>query len=118
MMTPVTLKNLTKHDIRLVFGSTTLTIPPSGHVARTTGDNQELVDIISYEGYEVPVYKWTSSNVKELPEPKDGTVYLTSGVIAQIVKRPDVMCPNTSPHSIVRDVYGNKIGVKSLITYR
>lgn len=117
-MTAVTLKNLTKHDIRLVFGSTMLTVPPSGHVARTTGENQELVDVITYEGYEVPVYEWGSSNVKELPDPEDGVIFLTSGVVAQIVKRPDVMCPNTSPQSIVRDVYGNKIGVKSLIAYR
>lgn len=113
----VNLENLTKHEIRLVFGEKMVTVPPSGHVARTTGENQELATVVTYEGYEVPVYRWTDANVKELPEPVEGVVYLTSGVVAQIVKRPDVMCPNTSPQSIVRDVYGNKIGVRSLITY-
>lgn len=114
----VVLMNLTKHDIRLVIGpDNIITVPSSGHVARTTGDNQELVGSIVYEECEVPVYKWTESDIKELPEPKDGVIYLTSGVVAQMVNRHDVMSPNTSPHSIVRDVYGNKIGVKSLITY-
>lgn len=111
------LMNLTKHDVRIILGGTTITIPPSGYVARTTDTNQILVGHITYEDHDIPVYRWDKSDIKNLPPPTDDTIFLTSGVVAQIVKRPDVLCPNTSPQSLVRDVYGNKVGVRSLISY-
>ncbi len=111
--TAVSLYNLTQHSIRLYRpDGTALELPPSGKVARVASAPEILGAV---EG--VPVLHTTYGQVLNLPDPQEGVMYITSWPVAEVTKRPDVICPDTSPRSAVRDGQGNLLGVKSLRSY-
>lgn len=55
------------------------------------------------DGYMVEVARPVGSTVTGLPGPVDGTILITSGNAAEVIKRPDVM----SPGKTVTDELGN-----------
>lgn len=111
--TTISLYNLTQHYIRLYRpDGTALELPPSGKVARVASAPEILGEV---EG--VPVLYTTYGQALNLPDPQEGVVFITSRMVAEVVKRADVVSPDTSPRSAVRDGQGNLLGVKSLRSY-
>lgn len=106
--------NLTPHSINVVRddGSIALSIPPAGTVARVT--TQQTV-VTQLDG--IDVVRTTFGDVDGLPAPQDGTVYVVSTLVLQALKangvdRSDVVAPDTSPASVVRDDAGHIVGVR------
>jgi len=104
------LVNLTRHDIVVVGedGQEVLRVPPSGQEARAKAST-EVVALLN--GIEVA--KSTIGDVEGLPEPVEGTVYITSSLVAQKVAglREDVVSPDTGP-TAVRNAAGQIVAVK------
>ena len=105
----VALVNLTPHDITFVNTSVEnpiLVVGPSGLVARVSSEIEEAGRING-----IPVTKTVYGEVVDLPEPKEGIVYIVSSLVAQrCPDREDVFVP-ADP---VRDDKGRIIGCKSL----
>lgn len=103
------LVNLTPHIINICNeeGAIISSIESSG-VARVATTSTVIGDING-----VPVVKNVFGNVTGLPEPEAGTVFIVSMIVKSAVPhRDDVVVPDTSPSSVVRDSGGNIIGVK------
>lgn len=86
--------NLTPHTVRLNDGRW---YPPSGQVARVAASH---VDAGSVEG--IPLYQTAFGDVLGLPEPKDGVLYVVSGMVAAAAKRQDVVAPATGHPAAIR----------------
>lgn len=89
------LINLTAHDVVIAIGDRTITVPPEGTVARLVAD-QEVVG----EADGIPIVRTRFGTVSGLPEPRPGVTYIVSCLVAQAVKRPDVVTPDTGPTAI------------------
>lgn len=103
-----TIINLTPHEVSFVDaeGTIVLSVEPSGTVARVSS---RTVQTGTLNG--LPVTQTEFGEVQDLPEQKDGTVYLVSSLVAQRVpERRDVFIPAES----VRDSAGRIIGCRSL----
>jgi len=106
------VENLTPHKI-VVYDSSgervVLEVEPSDTVARVTPKQEELFRIGS-----VPVAKTEFGEVEGLPEPKKCTAYVVSTLVLNALKgkRPDVVAPDTSPQSVIRDEEGRIKGIK------
>jgi len=119
--------NLTPHPINLVDPATNkvfLTIPPSGKVARVK-TMQKTVKTIDFDlnGYltSVDIKKTEYGEIENLPEPQPNTIYIVSTIVLVAlrdkgIKRDDIVAPDTTPNSVVRDEKGNIIGVKGFQT--
>lgn len=105
----VEIVNLTPHAITLVgcgLNGADLVILPSGIVARASAKTVRCGDL----GI-IPVTTTEYGEVKNLPDPEEGTIYIVSSLVAQRCRnRDDVFIPNES----VRDSEGRIIGCKSL----
>ena len=100
--------NLTPHDVSFIGddGSTIITVRPSGQLARVSAQTVRTGVFING----IPVTRTMYGEVEGLPEPKDGTVYIVSSLVAQrCPERDDVFIPNES----VRNSEGNIIGCRS-----
>jgi hypothetical protein len=107
--------NLTPHEIT-IYDQTgqeiVLRIPPSGKVARVSISAQTVGEING-----VAVRKTTYGDVQDLPDPQPDTVYIVSTIVlialqSKGITRTDVVSPDTSPDSAVRDSQGKILGVK------
>lgn len=105
------LVNLTPHAVAFVSeeGVTTLTVQPSGTVARVSCTT-ERTGVFHVDGVDIPVTATVFGEVENLPAPAEDTVYIVSSLVASRVNRDDVLVPNES----VRDAAGRIIGCKSL----
>ncbi|BBW98988.1 hypothetical protein [Geobacillus subterraneus] len=108
------LVNLTPHTVNVVGAEdkAVLSVSPSGNVARVT---TKQVVIGSVAG--VDVVRTEFGAVEGLPEPQDGVVYVVSTLVLQALKangvaRSDVVSPDTSPASVVRNADGQVVGVR------
>ncbi|MDF9296082.1 hypothetical protein [Geobacillus stearothermophilus] len=106
--------NLTPHSINVVRddGSVVLSVPPSGTVARVA--TQQTV-VCQLDG--IDVVRTAFGDVDGLPAPQPDTVYVVSTLVLQAlsasgVDRSDVVAPDTSPASVVRNTDGQIVGVK------
>lgn len=107
------LINLTPHEIVVYRGNkVVLKIPPSGSIARVSVRKEKVGEING-----IPIYRVEYGEV-ELPPPQENTVYIVSTLVLQALKgkRNDIISPDTSPDSVVRDKKGMIKGVKSFIT--
>lgn len=99
--------NLTPHAIVIVVGDTTLTIPPSGRVARVTSTSSPVGEV---EG--VPLHRVEFGQVEGLDNPQEGIVQIVSAMVrAALPGRADL----ASPGDLVRDSAGQVIGCRGLI---
>jgi len=111
----VEIINLTPHEIVILSqdGKSIITrIPPSGTVARVS-----VTSTVVGEVNGIPIRKTTYGDILGLPEPRSNTIYVVSTVLLLALKdkgihRNDVVSPDTSPDSTVRDDTGKIIGVK------
>lgn len=105
--------NLTPHALNIMPEGPegpTVTIPPSGIVARCATSRVQ-VDTVTVDGIAVPVNRTQFGAVTGLPDPQPGTIYIVSAVVAQAVpERPDVFIVDDS----VRDESGRIIGCRAL----
>jgi len=105
----VRVVNCTPHVITLIGedGEST-TFPPSGMVPRVAV-TREPVD------GPLPMVRTTYGEVEGLPDPAPDTLYIVSNVVLTALggSRPDVIAPDTGPHSAVRDEAGQIVGVRN-----
>lgn len=104
--------NLTPHEVT-VNG---IIIPASGVVARV---GMEVIPshIIKYEGESFSVGKMAYGEILDLPPFMPGQVCIVSGRVLDALheNRIDVIGPDTSPNSVIRDSDGKIVGVKQFI---
>ena len=103
--------NLTPHDINILDDNDDIirTYGPSGTVARVATFADVFDDI---DG--VAVATTTYGPVTGVPDPVDGNIFVVSSLVAQRLAnvRTDVVSPDTSPQSVVRNDAGHVVGVK------
>ena len=99
--------NCTPHEINLLSESENTEFPPSGLVARVATSSVMVPS-------ELPMVRTIFGDITGLPEPADHTYFIVSGMVLSALNgsRPDVIAPDTSPASAVRDPQGRMIGVK------
>jgi len=108
--------NLTPHPIVIRLGvdeKSDVTFPPAGVVARVTEKaNKPTRNHI----FGFPVAgKAAFDEVVNLPEPKEGVIYIVSGLVAQNVSRSDVFSPATGPEdNAIRNEKGHIVAVTKL----
>ena len=90
-MAKVNFVNCTPHDITLNDGTV---IPASGNVARVSASFTEFD--------ENGVCKQVFGEVQGIPEPKEGTRYIVSGLVMQASPRTDLVAPATGHPDCVR----------------
>ena len=108
--------NLTPHDLVVYdeMGEEEIaSLPRAGEMARVETQAKEVGEF-SLNGHNVPLVETSFGDVVNLPEEKDGTIYVVSVIVVQAVrgKRDDVVAPDTGPASVVRDDAGNIMGVR------
>lgn len=89
--------NLTPHAINLANadGEITLTIPASGQTARIASTQTVVGEING-----IPVRRTDWGQVEGLPEAQEGVVFVVSTLVAQAVRRADVVSPDTGPTDV------------------
>lgn len=97
--------NLTPHTLNIHTGTTTLDVDPSGTVARVAMTETELPSVGG-----IPVVSTSYGEVENLPAPKEGTIYVVSGMVEAQTSRPDVYAPGP----LVRNEEGRPVGCKGL----
>lgn len=97
--------NLTPHTVNFLTDKGTVSIEPSGTIARV---DTLTTEIGGYDG--IPVKKISYGNLSGLPDSADDTIYLVSSLVAQATDRSDVFVPT----DFVRDDKGNITGARSL----
>ena len=103
------LVNNTPHEVAVLVGDAMIRIAPSGNVVRLNTHCIPCGDVMG-----IPVVRCKEGEPKGLPEPEDGVVFIVSSVVAKMVKRADVVSPDTSDNGAIRDGNGYIIGVKQL----
>lgn len=104
--------NLTPHAITFLADDNTIqkVIAPSGTIARAS-QQRTREGYITTGDVEIPVSKCYYGEVENLPEPKEGTIYVVSVLTAQACPtRPDVFITDDA----VRDTDGRIIGCRGL----
>lgn len=110
MTSAVNLVNLTPHAINLLVGDTTVTVPPSGVVARCATTRTQVGNL-DVDGVQIPVNQIGFGAVQGLPAPKPDTMYIVSSLVANAAKdRTDLLTVDDA----VRDDKGNIIGARAL----
>ena len=109
-MKNIKLVNCTPHDVNLVTTNGSITFPRSGIIPRLT-EQQKKINSINSNGIEIDIMQKSFSEVEGLPEPKEGTIFIVSALVAGAVKnRDDLVIPNDT----IRDEAGRIIGCKNL----
>lgn len=105
--------NLTPHEIVLMPegpDGPTVTIPPSGRVARCDTLQTQLGTVI-VDGVSVPVNQTQFGAVDDLPDPQPGVIYVVSELVAHAMPwRDDIFIVDDT----VRDEQGRIIGARAL----
>ncbi len=91
------LVNLTPHEIVINRGGLHITIPPERHPVRVKHDWK-------YDGTlgGIDVVETSHNNLENVPLPEDGTVFIVSTLAAMILRRKDIVAPDTGPSAIRR----------------
>lgn len=104
------LVNLTPHAINLILGDATVTVAPSGSVARCAVSRQQ-VGTVEVEGHAVPVFRSVFGAVEGLPAPQPGVGFVVSALVASAVpERQDVYGVDDA----VRNEAGQVVGCRAL----
>jgi hypothetical protein len=120
------IKNLTPHAIVLVLPTQTITIPPSGSVARLVSSAPSVIPPLVENGVEIPVAPPPYFESCEGLEHGGADALIVSAMVGNFFAenwseyphlKGRVFGPDTSPSGSVRDADGKIIGVKGLIRY-
>lgn len=107
-----TLVNLTPHAITLQGEGGSITLPKGDSIARVEMPKCPSAPL-EVQGVKLPVRRACRGHVVGLPDPQPGTVFVTSALVAESAKRPDVM----SPGELIRDDAGQPIAANGLVDY-
>jgi hypothetical protein len=118
----IMLVNLTPHDITVRRGwdcwpesTQDLTIPASGLVARATMVSEYVMDV---NGCSVFRTRFVKVEGDDLPPPRAGVMYIVSSIVAQLYsERDDLLAPDTSPESAIRNDAGQIVAVRYFRTF-
>lgn len=100
------LVNLTPHEITVITDDgKEIKIPPSGRIARILTKDEKVGEVNGISMYETKLVE-----VQDLPEPMPNTLFIVSVVVAEKVRRSDVL----APYSLVRDENGTVKGCRGL----
>lgn len=106
----MTFINLTPHTINLVTDAGVKVIPASGTIARVEQTNTLVKEV---DGIPVVQSHWGA--LLDLPDPKEGTIYIVSAMVANAAKAKgrvqDVVCPG----DFVRNDAGQILGARNLM---
>lgn len=104
--------NLTPHDVVIISeGKEKKIYPKSGKMARVATNSVVVGEV---DGVAIVSQKY--GEVDGLPEPKAGTLYIVSMVVRlALPDREDLISPDTSPQSTIRDENGQIIGVRQFV---
>ena len=107
----MTIVNCTPHKITIVNEDGTILrqFEPSGIVPRVSV-NKYPMGLLDDGVIPVPLYAQAYGNVVDLPEEKEDTFLIVSGLVASAAKRGDLLVPGDQ----VRDEEGRVIGCKFL----
>lgn len=108
----ITIVNLTPHAVTVNGEDGSVTVPPSGTVARIE-TVMTPAETITVDGVAITVQAQRMGEVTGLPEPVDGTVYVVSLPVAAALgaSRPDVVAPGP----LVRDAEGRPVACNGLV---
>ena len=102
--------NLTPHAIAIILDSgETLTVPPSGTVARVTTHEEEIAPL-----GRISIIKRVLGKAEGLPEGTDQPILVSAMVLAAVPGRPNTYAPDTGPTAI-RDEGGRIQAVTRLV---
>lgn len=93
--------NLTPHVIRVRTAGGDVEIPASGTVARCAVNSAS--EIRETEFGPVRFSRTTFGAAEGIPAPEDGTVFITSMIVAQSAGRADVVSPDSGRDAIRQD---------------
>lgn len=102
------LVNLTPHALHVILDDDRLLTIPSAGLARA-GNGRRQIGTIESDGYTIPLYHTTFGAITGLPDPAPDTVYLVSNIVAQAVRRDDVLIVD----DMVRDGEGRILGCRA-----
>lgn len=114
------LMNLTNRTITLLDenGSERFSIKPSGLVVAASVTTKVEESVVAEPGYHsVDIVAIRYGDVTTMPDPVEGVYYIVSYAVLQALagSRHDVLAPDTSPGSVVRQEGGQKVlGVRHL----
>jgi hypothetical protein len=106
------LVNLTPHALTIeALDGSTLTLPPSGTVARLRVERRTCTPL-EIDGRSIGLSSPTLMGPVNLPTPEQapGNIYIVSTLVADAVKRADVM----SPGELMRDNDGRPLRCRGL----
>ncbi|AGB41041.1 hypothetical protein Halha_1087 [Halobacteroides halobius DSM 5150] len=104
--------NYTSHPIRVVNeeGDLVLSLEPAKRAVRVKTRMEDVVDVAG-----VPIATKTTRRVNKLPPPKPGVLYVVSGYVKNVLShRSDLVVPDISSKSIIRDENGEVEAVRRL----
>lgn len=87
--------NLTPHSIVLRGKDGDVTVAPSGQVARVATTQTVVAEVNGF-----PVVRTVQGEPQGIPSPEDGKVFIASTLVASVVRRADVLSPDTGPTAI------------------
>lgn len=103
--------NLTPHVVVVIAkNGNKIVVEPSGTIARV--DSKQVV---TGEVDGIPVVNTIFGDVTGIPEPKTGTIYLVSSLVAQAARREDVLAPDTGTTAVREN--GQIVAVTRLQTF-
>lgn len=114
----VEIVNLTNHKVTILDEKNNKKVefdPHQGPPARCATDTTEVTQI-AYDGEQIPLTKTKMSEVLNLPDPKENTIYIVSLIVAAVAddSRNDLVIPD----DLVRNERGHVIGCRSLSFYK
>jgi len=108
------LVNLTPHAVTLHGIDGSVTLPPSGAIARLAVTRFPLTSVV-IDGVTLEVNRPTMGAVSGLPDDNyPDVLYVVSALVAEAVRRRDLV----SPGELLRDSAGVIIGAKGLCSYK
>lgn len=104
------LVNLTRHPLTVMVPGAVVVVPSSGIEAEAfcALDPDEAV---FYQGVEIPISVRRYRGVRNLPEPRSGTIFIVPRMVVEAVpSRTDLV----SPGRLIRDAHGNVVACSGL----
>jgi hypothetical protein len=123
MFHPLTIVELPSKEIKIQ-------VPPSGLTARVdlSSTPDRSLHVEGRDGVvELPVVNIRPANIKVIdgqgnkfpfPEPAEGTVFIVSTLVAGILRRDDVLSPDTTKTGAIRDGDGELFAVTALQIFK
>jgi len=100
--------NYTPHNIVIRLPSETDIIFPSKGIARVSTHRRALQPIAG-----IPTTKLIESEIRGLPKPQKGIIYIVSSKVRKASDRKDLVSPDTD--KAIRDEYGQIIAVRGFV---